>query len=136
MTKQNKRKLSEEETQQVITLSTDAFSNNTAPVGNKIYLYDEINRSSILTVSKQIDEVTRQLKLFQLFYNLNESPCIELYISTDGGDVSPALALVDKIKSNIIPINTYVEGMVEKLEDVDGFKGDAGSHRSFDLPDY
>ena len=98
--------------QQIITLSADGLNNNSSAVGNKIYLYDDISRSSILNISKQIDEVTRQLKMFQLFYNLKESPVIELHISTDGGEISPALSLVDKIKTNEIPIHTYVEGMV------------------------
>lgn len=109
-----KRKLNEDESkdiQQIITLSTDGLLGNSAPVGNKIYLYDDISRASILTVSKQIDEVTRQLKLLQLVYTMVEPPPIELYISSDGGEISPALSLVDKIKSNPIPINTYVEGM-------------------------
>jgi ATP-dependent Clp protease protease subunit len=98
--------------QQIITLSTDGLNNNSSAVGNKIYLYDDINRQSILNISKQIDEVTRQLKMFQLFYNLKDSPVIELHISTDGGEISPALSLVDKIKTNKVPIHTYVEGMV------------------------
>jgi len=110
-----KRKLSEEESddskQSFITLDTNSLLNNSAPVGNKIYLYDEISRSSILTVSKHIDEITRQLKLFQMLYNLKEAPAIELHISSDGGEINPALSLVDKICNNPIPIYTYCEGM-------------------------
>jgi ATP-dependent Clp protease protease subunit len=109
-----KRKLEGEdsdESQQIITLSTSGLLSNTAPVGNKLYLYEDITRSSILTLSKQIDEVTRQLKMIELVYNLPSSPAIELHVSTDGGEVNPALSLIDKIKTNPIPIHTYVEGM-------------------------
>jgi len=97
--------------QQTILFSASGLNNN-APVGNKIYLYEDISRDSILMVSKQIDEVTRQLKLLQLFYNLKDAPVIELHISTDGGEISPAMSLVDKIKTNELPIHTYVEGLV------------------------
>jgi ATP-dependent Clp protease protease subunit len=110
-----KRKLDDEESndkQQIITLSTDGLLNNSSPVGNKIYLYDDISRSSILTVSKQIDEVTRQLKMMQLIYNMPTPPAIELHISSDGGEISPAMSLIDKIRSSPIPIHTYCEGMV------------------------
>jgi ATP-dependent Clp protease, protease subunit len=109
-----KRKLEEDDSdnKQQIILSTEGLTNNTNPVGNKIYLYDDISRTSILTVSKQIDEVTRQLKLLQLIYNMSECPPIELHISSDGGEISPALSLVDKIKTNPVPIYTYCEGFV------------------------
>lgn len=103
---------SDDSKQQITILSADGLGNSSSTVGNKIYLYEDISRQSILNISKQIDEVTRQLKLFQLFYNLKESPFIELHISTDGGEISPALSLVDKIESNEIPIHTYVEGIV------------------------
>lgn len=107
-----KPKLNEESEDKpsIITFSTEGLLNNSAPVGNKIYLYDDISRSSILNTSKQIDDVTRQLKLLQLVYGMPEPPPIELHISSDGGEISPALSLVDKIKTNPIPIHTYVEG--------------------------
>lgn len=112
--KWNKRKLNDESEDKMpsIILSTEGITNSNASTGNKIYLYDEISRTSILNVSKQIDEVTRQLTLLKLIYNLTEVPAIELHISSDGGEISPALSLVDKIKTNPIPIYTYCEGFV------------------------
>lgn len=95
--------------QSIMMLSTENLNNH--PVGNKIYLYDEISRSSILNISKQIDAVTQQLKMLQLVYNMSAPIPIELHISSDGGDISPALSLVDKITSNPIPVHTYCEGM-------------------------
>lgn len=116
MMKWKPRKLSDEtlddKLPSIITLSPADLSNDSSPVGNKIYLYDDITRASVLSVSRQIDEITKHLKMFQLTYNLQEAPAIELHISTDGGDISPAFSLVDKIKSNPIPINTYCEGFV------------------------
>lgn len=112
--KWSKRKLNDESDDKIpsIILSTEGITNANVPIGNKVYLYDEISRSSILNVSKQIDEVTRQLTLLKLIYNFTESPVIELHISSDGGEISPALSLVDKIKTNPIPIYTYCEGFV------------------------
>jgi len=109
----SKHKLMHEEDSknQPIVLSADGLMGSDSPVGNKIYLYDDISRHSVLGISKQIDDVTRQLKMMQLFYGMKESPSIELHISSDGGEISPALSLVDKIKSNIIPVDTYCEGM-------------------------
>lgn len=111
--KWSKRKLNDESDDKIpsIILSTEGIANTNVPIGNKVYLYDEISRSSILNVSKQIDEVTRQLTLLKLIYNMPECPAIELHISSDGGEISPALSLVDKIKTNSIPIYTYCEGM-------------------------
>lgn len=109
-----KRKLNDESDDKTtsIILSTEGIVNNNTSTGNKVYLYDEISRNSILNVSKQIDEVTRQLTLLKLIYNLTEVPAIELHISSDGGDIAPALSLVDKIKTNSVPIDTYCEGFV------------------------
>jgi len=109
-----KRKLNDdsEDKNPAIVFSAEGITNNNISTGNKIYLYDEISRSSILNVSKQIDEVTRQLTLLKLTYQLIEVPAIELHISSDGGDIAPALSLVDKIKTNSIFIDTYCEGFV------------------------
>lgn len=110
-----KKKLNDDDDasdKQHFIISTENLINGSAPVGNKIYLYDEITRSSILAISKQIDEVTRQLKLLQLIYGMSEPPPIELHISSDGGEICPALGLIDKIKKNPIPVHTYCEGFV------------------------
>jgi len=65
----------------------------------------------VLNVSKQIDEVTKQVIMLQMLYTMLAPPVIELHISSDGGELTPALALVDKIISNPVPIHTYSEGM-------------------------
>jgi ATP-dependent protease ClpP protease subunit len=80
--------------------------------GNKIYFYSDVTRESIYMLNRQIDELTKQLKLVQFNYNLSHPPVIELCISSEGGDVFPALSTVDKILGNPIPIYTYCEGIV------------------------
>jgi ATP-dependent Clp protease, protease subunit len=79
--------------------------------GNKIYFYSDVTRESIYNLNRQIDEVTKHLKSIQFSYNLPEPPAIDLYISSEGGDVFPAMASVDKILNNIVPIHTHVEGI-------------------------
>jgi ATP-dependent protease ClpP protease subunit len=79
--------------------------------GNKIYFYSDVTRESIFNLNRQIDEVTKHLKCLQFNYNLTEPPVIDLHISSEGGDVFPAMASVDKIVNNTIPIHTHVEGI-------------------------
>lgn len=79
--------------------------------GNKIYFYSDVTRESIFNLNRQIDDVTKHLRCLQLNYNLPEPPVIDLHISSEGGDVFPAMASVDKILHNIVPIHTHVEGI-------------------------
>jgi len=80
--------------------------------GNKLYFYSDVTRESIYNLNRQIDELTKHLKSVQFNYGLSKPPTIELYISSEGGDVFPAMASVDKIVSNEISINTHNEGIV------------------------
>lgn len=86
-------------------------TNNNIPSDNKIYLYSEINRDTILNVCRQIDEISKQLKLLEFTYDLVQLPPIEIHINSDGGELSSALMLVDKIKRSKLQIHTIVEGM-------------------------
>lgn len=81
------------------------------PLGNKIYFYTDISKDTILTLNKQIDSVTKQMKIVQLTYDLISPPPIEIHICSDGGDVFAAMSSVDKINNNAVPIYTYIEGV-------------------------
>lgn len=80
--------------------------------GNRLYFYSDVTGDSIYTLNRQIDELTKHLKSLQFNYKLSESPFIELCISSDGGEVFPALSSVDRIINNPIPIHTHCEGIV------------------------
>lgn len=80
--------------------------------GNKLYFYSDVTRESIYNLNRQIDELTKHLKSVQFNYGLAKPPNIELYISSDGGEVFSALSTVDRIINNPIPIFTYNEGLV------------------------
>lgn len=79
---------------------------------NKLYFYSDTTRDSIHVLNRQLDELTRQLRILQINYNLCEPPPIHLHISSEGGEVFAALAAVDKIVNNPVPIHTYCEGVV------------------------
>jgi ATP-dependent protease ClpP protease subunit len=82
------------------------------PTSNEIYFYDDVTRQSIFNLNKQISDVSKTLSILQNQYNLSTNPTINLYVSSDGGEVFPALSSVDRIKNCKIPVDTYVEGLV------------------------
>lgn len=80
--------------------------------GNRLYFYSDVTRDSIYSLNRQIDELTKHLKYIQFCYNLPEPPPIELFISSEGGEVFSALSTVDKIINNAVPVYTHCEGIV------------------------
>jgi ATP-dependent protease ClpP protease subunit len=80
--------------------------------GNKLYFYSDVTRDSIYALNRQIEELTKHLKIVQIQYNLPNPPEIELYISSEGGEVFSGLSAVDRILTNSISINTHCEGIV------------------------
>lgn len=96
----------------IVTPFVGNRENSGEPQGNKIYFYTDVTKDSILNLNRQIDELSKQMKLLQYMYKLPEPLPIELCISSDGGEVFPALSVVDKISQNEVPIHTYCEGVV------------------------
>lgn len=80
--------------------------------GNKLYFYSDVTRDSIYVLNRQIDELTKQLKIVQIQFDLPSPPPIELHISSEGGEIFSSLSTVDKIINNSIPISTHCEGIV------------------------
>lgn len=78
---------------------------------NQIFFYGEITENTILNLNRQIDSVTRNLLVLAIDYNLSELPHIDLFINSDGGDLVSTLSTVDRIRTNKIPIHSYVEGV-------------------------
>lgn len=93
-------------------ISIEKPSMDEIPTGNKIYFYSHISKDTMLGLSKQIDELSKQIKIVQVIYDLVQPPRIELHISSEGGDVFAAMAVIDKIMDSKIPIDTYCEGAV------------------------
>jgi ATP-dependent Clp protease protease subunit len=93
-------------------ISIEKAQSDSGPQGNKIYYYTDVSKDSILSLNRQIDELTKQMKTVQFAYNLPEPPIIEIHLCSDGGDMFAAMASVDKITDNPVPIYTYCEGLV------------------------
>jgi len=78
-------------------------------INNNIYFYNEITTYSCfklrIILKKLIDK--------QLIYSI-QNGCdiipINLYINSQGGDITAALCIVDTIINSKVPINTIIEG--------------------------
>jgi len=82
------------------------------PLGsNQIFFYDDVTKSSIYSLNRQLDIAAKSVQLLTINYNLKEVLPIELYIGSDGGEVFSAFSAVDRIKASVIPVHSYVEGM-------------------------
>lgn len=105
---------------QYFVLSTDTDESSVekkettvfTPSSNEIYFYDDVTRQSVYNLNKNINDISKTLSILKHQYNLKNDPNINLYISSEGGEVFPSLSSVDRIKSSKIPIDTYVEGLV------------------------
>ena len=78
---------------------------------NQVYFYDDVTKQSIFNLNRNLDLVAKNLLMVTLSYNLYEAPPIELYISSDGGEVFSAFSAVDRIKNSRVPVHSYVEGI-------------------------
>lgn len=79
---------------------------------NELYFYNEVNNESVLMLNKTLNDLTRQLLITQITFDLKETPHIKLHINSDGGEVFGALSIVDRIKSSKVPVYSYAEGLV------------------------
>ena len=100
----------EDNEEKMITIESPRFES--APQGNRIYFYGEVNKETVLNLNRQIDDVSKSMKMIQFSNNLPYPPAIEIHICSDGGDVLAAMACVDKIINSQVPIHTYCEGVV------------------------
>jgi len=63
-------------------------------------------------LNKSISDLSKQLLISQVTFNLQSVPHINLYINSDGGELFGALSIIDRIKTNKVPVHSYVEGLV------------------------
>lgn len=83
------------------------------PTDNHIYLYDDIETDTILSLNKNIKELNTSLKKeFSKYSDHIDYRSIPIYIHINsyGGDLFAGLAAVDAILSSECPIYTVVEG--------------------------
>lgn len=80
-------------------------------VNNKIMFYSDVNSSSILKLINCIDQAKKHLNSNSSDID-DESKRIYLHICSDGGELYPALAVIDIILNSNIKIITICEGCV------------------------
>jgi ATP-dependent Clp endopeptidase proteolytic subunit ClpP len=79
---------------------------------NELYFYNDVNTDSALVLNKTLSDLSRQLLIAQITFDLQEKPHIKLHINSDGGEVFGALSIVDRIQSSKVPVHSYAEGLV------------------------
>lgn len=79
---------------------------------NDIYFYNDVGSESVFILNKSLTDLGKQLQIVQITYGLTIKPHINLHINSDGGEVFSALSSVDRIESSVVPVHSYVEGLV------------------------
>lgn len=90
----------------------DKVKYSTTLTSNDIYFYSDVNHESSFILNRSITELSKQLLINQITYDLPHPAPIKLYINSDGGEIFGALSIVDKIQRNKVPVHSYVEGLV------------------------
>lgn len=85
---------------------------STVITSNDIYFYSEVNNESTFIINKSITDLSKQLLVNQITFDLPNPAPIKLYINSDGGEVFGALSTVDRIRTSKVPVHSYVEGLV------------------------
>jgi len=85
---------------------------STSITSNDVYFYSDVNNESCFMLNKSISDLSKQLLISQVTFNLQSVPHINLYINSDGGELFGALSIIDRIKTNKVPVHSYVEGLV------------------------
>lgn len=95
-----------------ISQEKQKYIGNSGLPSNSIYFYNDVNNETSVLLNKAIDDLSKQLLIYQINYDLPITPHINLYINSDGGELFGALSIIDRIKSSKVPIHSYVEGLV------------------------
>lgn len=76
---------------------------------NHIYFYSGVSMSSINSLIKELHSVTQECQNVGKQYSVDPPP-IYLHIHSYGGSVFSAMAAIDAIKNNPVPVYTVIEG--------------------------
>lgn len=107
----------EPQVEQVIKLDASSLYNNANQqeeniriVDNNIFFYSDVSSSAASDLNRILSEV--EVKLLNLKNNLGDdySPSIKLRINSGGGSLMDGLAIIDRIRTLRVPVNTYVDG--------------------------
>lgn len=82
-------------------------------LGNHIYFYCDVNPETALTLNKNLRELSGKLSHTSISMGFKD-PTIDLHISSYGGYVDSAMAIMDTmgvIQTSGVKIHTYIEGV-------------------------
>lgn len=54
---------------------------------NELYFYNDVNNESVFILNKSLNDLSRQLLITKINFDLQETPHIKLHINSDGGEV-------------------------------------------------
>lgn len=77
---------------------------------NKVYFYGEVDTSSCLSLRRTLSEAATESRMTQMAFGLQDPPPIELHIQSYGGEVLPAMGVVDYIEQCGVPVHSYIDG--------------------------
>lgn len=107
----------EPQVEQVIKLDASSLYNNAnqqeeniRTVDNNIFFYSDVSSSAASELNRLLSEV--EVRLLNIKNNLGDdySPSIKLRINSGGGSLMDGLAIIDRIRTLRVPVNTYVDG--------------------------
>ena len=98
------------EVQQPATKSEEADDDSTVETsGCKVFFYSEVNKSSVLSLNKQLIELSNKLLNASNVYEI-PVPHVKLHINSGGGSLLDGFAAVDYIKACKAPVHSIIDG--------------------------
>ena len=105
MSKQWKRRNAQEEEEE----TEEEEGTYVKVIDNNVYFYADVSSESVIELICAIKTLTKKLQIVGITYGI-DSPAINLYIHSDGGEVHSALSVFDMIKDNPVDVRTIVSG--------------------------
>lgn len=96
-------------------------------IGPRVFFYCEVSRQTVMRLHKHLHAAAAEA---QARRQLTESSVIELYVSSDGGDLHAGLTAYDHIAASEVPVHTIADGFVASAATFLLLAG----HRRFALP--
>lgn len=88
---------------------------------NVVYLYDEINKSSILKLNMSLQLAISNCKYVEREYGV--LPPVILRVNCNGGCLTDALSVIPYIDNSPVPIHTIVEGFAASAATIISING-------------
>jgi ATP-dependent protease ClpP protease subunit len=77
--------------------------------GSRIFFYSEVTKDSVLSLNRQLRDLSIKLSNFSNAYEIPVPP-IRLHINSPGGSLLDAFAAVDYVKACKVPVYSIIDG--------------------------